>query len=798
MKVNLFKSVKNTAPNLTRDVTFFLDRIRDGNSKKIVEELRTTEDEEKKKILKLQLPAVAFNGTFTKRSKNDLKEPSGLMILDFDDFDTFKDAVDFKTKLKEDKHIFSAWMSPNYGVKALYRIMDVKDDEHFKAVYGEVEKRYDNLDPSGKDISRLCFESYDPEIYVNLDAEVFSPEIVLKKKIDDIGIVTNIPIIDSDIIVNRLIKWFEREIFDPNNRNTSIYILASAFNKFGVDKQRAYEYAYRYAKSSAPEKEIKSAVDSAYKNTAEWNTKSFEDRKAKKKLKNMVASGKSDKAIIETFKEISAESIEQEIKSVRNSIDTEKFWDYDYKGDIKINPFSLKIFLESEGFSKHYPNGDSGGFVFIKQDDNFIDITSEFQIKDFVLQDLQKKFEIDVFNVVAEKTKLFTYQYLSILDTSNVDIVKDGKDFAMLYYQNVALKVTKDNIEEIAYQDLDGYVWRNNIIKRDYKDVDHHNSQFRSFVWYISGQDKERYNTFKSLIGYLLHSYKTSADNRAIVLNDEKISDNPNGGSGKGILTNAIGKMKNVSVLDGKTFDPNSSFPYQSVETDTQVLALDDVRKQFNFELLFSIITEGITLEYKGQDAIKIPIEDSPKVLISTNYTISSKGGSFERRLFEVELSSYFNANYTPIDEFGNMFFDEWDENEWNNFDKYMINCLQYYLENGLVKYDHVNLLLRKLINDTSQEFVDFMNSVNLSDKMRIDYNEYNNKFKSEYPDFEQARWFSQKLFNKWLASYLEYKGFSHESKVFNGQRYYVLKAETAEDKAMKFDNAEDDDDLPF
>lgn len=798
MKVNLFKTVKNTYPSYTRDVTFFLDRIRNGSSKKLIEELRTTEDEDKRKLIKLQLPAVTFNGTFTKRSKEDLKESSGLMILDFDDFSSFNDAVDFKSKLTKDNHIFSAWLSPNYGVKALYRIMKVNDDDHFKAIYGEVEKKYENLDPSGKDISRLCFESYDPEIYVNLDAEVFSPKIVLEKKIDDIGIVTNIPITDSDTIVNRLIKWFERDIFDLNNRNTSIYILASAFNKFGVDKQRAYEYAYRYAKSSAPEKEIKSAVDSAYKNTAEWNTKSFEDRKGKKILKNMVASGKSDKAIIEAFKDISPDSIEQEIKAVRSSIDSEKFWDYDYKGDIKINPFSLKIFLESEGFSKHYPNGDSGGFVFIKQDDNFIDITTEFQIKDFVLQDLQRKFEIDVFNVVAEKTKLFTYQYLSILDTSNINIVKDGKDYAMLYYKNIALKVTKDNIEEIKYQDLDGYVWRNNIIKRDYKDVDHHNSQFRSFVWLISGQDEERYNTFKSLIGYLLHSHKTSADNRAIVLNDEKISDNPNGGSGKGILTNAIGKMKNISVLDGKTFDPNSSFPYQSVETDTQVLALDDVRKRFDFELLFSIITEGITLEYKGQDAIKIPIEDSPKVLISTNYTISSKGGSFERRLFEVELSSYFNANYTPIDEFGNMFFDEWDEDEWNNFDKYMINCLQYYLENGLVKYDHVNLTLRKLINDTSQEFVDFMNSVNLSDKMRIDYNEYSNKFKSEYPDFEQARWFTQKLFNRWLGSYFEFKGFSHESKVFNGQRYYVLKAETAEAKAMKFDNEEDDDDLPF
>jgi hypothetical protein len=56
-------------------------------------------------------------------------------------------------------------------------------------------------------------------------------------------------------------------------------------------------------------------------------------------------------------------------------------------------------------------------------------------------------------------------------------------------------------------------------------------------------------------------------------------------------------------------------FPYQTVSSDCQVLAFDDVRKNFNFESLFSIITEGLTIEYKGRDAIKLPVKDSPKVL---------------------------------------------------------------------------------------------------------------------------------------------------------------------------------------
>jgi hypothetical protein len=30
------------------------------------------------------------------------------------------------------------------------------------------------------------------------------------------------------------------------------------------------------------------------------------------------------------------------------------------------------------------------------------------------------------------------------------------------------------------------------------------------------------------------------------------------------------------------------------------------------------------------------------------------------------------------------MLFEDWDEQEWARFDHYMINCLNYYLENGL------------------------------------------------------------------------------------------------------------------
>ena len=92
---------------------------------------------------------------------------------------------------------------------------------------------------------------------------------------------------------------------------------------------------------------------------------------------------------------------------------------------------------------------------------------------------------------------------------------------------------------------------------------------------------------------------------------DEIISDNPEGGTGKGLFMKGLAEMKKLVVIDGKSFDFARSFAYQLVSADTQVLCFDDVKKYFDFEKLFSVVTEGLTLEKKNKDAIKIPFSKS-------------------------------------------------------------------------------------------------------------------------------------------------------------------------------------------
>ena len=180
---------------------------------------------------------------------------------------------------------------------------------------------------------------------------------------------------------------------------------------------------------------------------------------------------------------------------------------------------------------------------------------------------------------------------------------------------------------------------------------------FRKFVGNISGNIEKNITSLESTIGYLMHGYKNFSYSPAVILNDENITPNPEGGTGKGLFMNAHGQMKKLVVIDGKSFNFERSFAYQLVSADTQILCFDDVKKHFDFERLFSVVTEGLTLEKKNKDAIKIPFSKSPKIAITTNYVIKGEGSSFERRRFELEFKQHYSQFHTPFMEFKKLFF---------------------------------------------------------------------------------------------------------------------------------------------
>jgi hypothetical protein len=250
--------------------------------------------------------------------------------------------------------------------------------------------------------------------------------------------------------------------------------------------------------------------------------------------------------------------------------------------------------------------------------------------------------------------------------------------------------------------------------------------------------------------------------------------------------------MKKLVVIDGKSFTFERSFAYQLVSADTQILCFDDVKKHFDFERLFSVVTEGLTLEKKNKDAIKIPFSKSPKIAITTNYAIKGAGNSFARRKWELELHQYYSKAFTPLDEFGKLMFGDWNDDDWCEFDNYMIRCLRGYLNTGLVKSRFVNLKIRQLSAESCHEFIEWCGLVdnaerhiNLEPGIRLYKNDLYYAFVEEYPDYgpKAKMTISRTKFYKWLVSYALFREgvMPEEGRDLNG-RWMIIKKNPNQD----------------
>lgn len=790
MIVSFFKSVKDPNTPFNRDIGKVLARIKDGNSKALIEQLRVMPAEAYNKA-KTALPGVCFAGKFKTRSAAGLIQHSGLIPLDFDKFDTTEDALKLKDKLTKNPYIFAVWLSPSAkGLKALVKIPPIVANH--KGYFDALEKHFDhpNWDESGKDVSRFCFESYDPDLYVNHDSEIWSE--LEQPEVEDVG--TTEPLIaveSSNIIVGNLLKWWLAKYgMTKGSKNNNLFKLAKGFFDFGISESEALQECLKFDEGGK-EVEITKIVRSAYKSGTP-GTKFFEDLDKRAKIEKAIRAGKSKEELKQEFPKI-------DINQFKEDMFIDEFWYYNDKGRLFLSNHKFKFYLEQNNFFKFYPSDTSATFTFIKKDQNLLEETNDKRIKDYVLNDILSRPDIGYgpYDFMSGNTAYFKQDFLSMLSTTSITMKQDTASDGFLYYKNCVVKVTKDGLQLQDYIDIDGYVWKRQIIDREFKQADHHAAVFRKFVWLISGQDKHKYNTFKSVIGYLLHSFKTSANNKAIIFNDGTISDNPNGGSGKGLFWNALKQMKKVSRIDGKKFDPKNNFSMQVASVDTQILVYDDVKRNFNFEDLFSQITEGIQIEYKGQTAIQIPVEQSPKIIITTNYTISGTGGSFDRRKFEVEMSSHFNSKHTPLDEFKHMLFSDWNDEEWLRFDNYMVECLVYYLQHGLVQHEFDNLDVRKFHKTTSQDFDEWTREEGVIQfGVRMDKEQLFAAFLKDNKDY--VAWLKMKRFTGWLVALAEYRGWTQTQGRSHSMRWIEFKKDGTTPETPKTEDKDGDDDIPF
>lgn len=763
-KITIFRNLYKSS-----DVPYYLtleqvyNRIRNGSqSTELIKLIRKGIDVDKNKK---KLPCILFSGEFTHRAKDGLKKHSGFLVFDLDDV---KNIQKTKEELKKIPYVALIFTSPSgNGIKFVIRIPECTEEEHtqYWIAFSE-EYSYLDLDPSGKDVSRVCFESYDPKAYINREAIVYSPKLIDKGH----NIMTKpplIPIQDENEIINRIINFNWSTSFSKGERNIHAFNLASAFCEYGVSEYSALSYILNFKEPDFTEKEITTTVKGAYRQR-QFNIRYFEDKKKIEEVKSNL--GRQKEYVLKKF------GIDDYVYTeIKNEVEETQFWEVTQtksgERKIKVRLLYFKKFLEGSGFKKYYPEGAEEP-IFVKVQSNIVEHTSASKIKDHVLTYLEKLNDEAVWSYFTSYSTLFSSNFLNMLETIELDILRDEKEKSYIAFRNGILEVTKEDIRLIEYIDIDYFIWKEHIIDKEFKRVSKTDNDFSKFIKNVSKGDEL---AFKSTIGYLLSGYKNLMNNRAVILNDEVISENPEGGTGKGLFLQAIGEIRKVSRIDGKTFNENKSFPYQTVSEDTHILLFDDVGDNFDFEKRFSLITEGIILEKKNRDAIALSVQDSPKVVITTNYAIKGSGNSHRRRRHEIELAQFYSEDFTPADEFKRQLFIDWDEKEYNRFYNYMVECIQVYLDKGLLKQENaLNIELRHFIAETSKEFYTYMNErFNKYDENLSKTKEYE-LFQEVYPDFK-ANWFKQNRFTIWMKKWCKYKGFEFEEFLFNGHQYFKI-----------------------
>lgn len=460
------------------------------------------------------------------------------------------------------------------------------------------------------------------------------------------------------------------------------------------------------------------------------------------------------------------------------------------KDALKISKERFLQFLFEHGFGKIYIGRD---LLFIRiHEGHILENVTIPQIKDYVLKYIAALTEPILESFTRNDLKdtllscakdLFSQSQIEFLEVLEMKTLRDSKDEAYFFYKNCWVRANISGIQSLPYSKLQGYIWKSQIIDRDFKeDEDGEMCEFERFITNICKDRDAQKDALETAIGYLMHTYKDPAQAKAIIFCDEGDTDqgmeDSNGRSGKSLVGKAIGKLRNECRIDARNFKADKNFAFQSVNYDTQFIHFNDVSKRFDFERLFSIITDAINIEKKNRDEFIIAFEESPKILLSTNYVISVDGSSGEDRKFEIEFSNHYNIEHKPLDEFGHRFFDDWDSTEWHRFDNYMIGRVCKYLRDGLQKYESLILKRRLLITKTRQRFVDWAEDYfldetgkKLSETYLADlHNEGERGFLStevlqkKYFDSEKITetnkfdYVNTKTFGKWLSNFAKSK----------------------------------------
>ncbi len=736
--------------------------VKFGFHEKEINRIRSNSDPGTRKQLKNEiLSSFTVSGTFETRSAKGLIAYSGIIVIDFDDIDTkIKETLIHDTVL----NFALIFISPSAnGLKVFVRVNNAKVEDHgiyFKSVSNYIFDKYQiKADPSGKDISRLCYFSYDQDAYYSGTGHVEASTLIAQ-----LNPASQCKIHEAK---NNKVSEIPRDFRRPSDELSKIQSVVDR----SVDLlKRAGGQTLDNVHWTRPGKELSSGPSAKFNEDPKDGIKKFtvfSSNWIPFEVKGYTSvqiicllefDNNWNRCISALTKEYSQETrltsipqrplqsaisqvspsgvIERSIKVVKISDSEYAVWFFSFNlikdkktGQIftelcRINRYQLIKQIASIGILKRFYSARD--FEYIQQKQNIIAAKEIVHIKDvinilihrvgsinIVHEGLQFKASLELMMKIFLDNcpSFFCNTVLGFLPNHNKPILKDTKTVMYFPFENSIAKVTTDCISFVDYKDLkDECIWDDHRLKRTFE-IDENSSQFSQFITNVMNGEEDRIAAIRSAIGYILHNFSDPVTNQAVIFLDEELTNKytPQGGSGKGIVLQAIKELRKLDIIDGRMLQDNNRFAYQNINQTTQVSVFDDVRPDFKLSSIFPKITGSWQVEHKNKPLITL--ETNPKIIVTSNTVISGEGKSYDRRKFEVEFGNFYSkqieGNIEPIIiTHGCMFFsDQWDCKEWNRFYTYMLHCAEFYLKDGLQYYEYRSINENKIMQSTSNDF---------------------------------------------------------------------------------------------
>jgi len=476
-----------------------------------------------------------------------------------------------------------------------------------------------------------------------------------------------------------------------------------------------------------------------------------------------------------------------------------KFWQSS-RGKISINFYQLLMFFITNLNITKVRILNNTHLAY--KTDNIIKFIDEEDVAQKFIKHIEDEFpdekgilnKVGILDVAVEKSeKYYNKHVISHLPIFDIEIKNDTKTNCYIAFENGVLDISKGNTRLINLKDFEHSVLENRLVRRNFEHTKRKlKGDFVKFVWNLAGHSPYRFKVLCSTLGYLIHNYKDPATPKMVILIDQVIGEleTNNGGSGKSLLIKSIAYIRKLVELSGKRLQTTNRFSMQRVDVFTDVILVNDARKNENLDNWYNILSDGTTIERKYKKEQILSAQDSPKIALTSNHMIiRSEGNSSERRIHEIEVSDWYNKDRTPQDEFGRNLYDDFNSDDWRQFDNFMVYCVEYYLQFGLLTPPKINILKRKLLSEVGIELVEF-----IDDKLAEGITKFHKK--DTYDEFVKGGYINRKYipqrnsFTRKLKKYFEYKELNYTETPSDSKKYFELitddKIEAITSKSLK------------